>query len=77
MQCDKVKILYVNTSRKENYGQIQIYQNNLELDTKKLWTFCIRGVAYVHHAGIINVYPECKLFLMTEVLQVDGGKFPE
>ena len=77
MQCDMVKIIYVNTNRKENYVQIQIYQNNLELDTKKLLTFYKRGVAYVHHAGIVNVYPECKLLLMSEVLQVDGGKFPE
>lgn len=26
------------------------------------------GVTYIHHAGIVNVYPECKLLLMGEVL---------
>lgn len=34
-------------------------------------------LTYIHHAGIVNVYPECKLLLMGEVLQIDRGKFPQ
>lgn len=34
-------------------------------------------LTYFHHAGIINVNPECKLLLVSEILQLDTPKFSE
>jgi len=34
-------------------------------------------VSYIHHTGIVSVYPKCKFLLMSKTLQVHRGKLPK
>lgn len=36
-----------------------------------------REASYIHHAGVVYVYPESNLLLMGKLLQVNRLKFPK
>jgi len=55
--------------------------NKLKFDEKQKnkdsVIIAMNTLTYFHHARIINVNPECKLLLVSEILQLDTRKFSE